>query len=321
MLIANACNQKQRLLLDNVTSQYPIHGAMFAGGSRCRTQGGRPSFKDASLLDMAFSSITNSRLMPTRETACEQLSSTRTVNAVRTATAHVLKEESFSKIETLQTRKSCPESRFGVVKLTWDETPQRISLRSVDMEKLFGTNMWKRLEPGAQLEEEQPFFSGGTASAHLSTVTVQIMQRSAHIRMGHLMDFTGPLFHPPKMIETNSASNIMASLCEASPLNLDFLQKVNLNNVAQHFNDKLRVNQHQPNTVSENYPVFIVQPLCDALAANKLVQHRYAEALPKALVPRYTCASHAVPILVLSLLISYLCLLFERWLCHAQSIL
>ena len=75
------------------------------------------------------------------------------MKATRGAVANVLKEEAFQRIESLRTRTSCPMSQFGVIKLTWDETPQRVSLTVADMEKFFSTGMWGRLEPRAQVEK------------------------------------------------------------------------------------------------------------------------------------------------------------------------
>ena len=153
----------------------------------------------------------------------------------RHAVADVLKQESFQHVEGLRTRASCPMSRFGVIKLTWDETPQRVSQSVDEMEKLFGVDLWDRLKPRAWEEAPRKPFQGGTAAGSKSTVTVQIMQKSSHIRIGRLMEFTGPLFHPLKVIETNSASNIMRGLCESSPFTTDFLREVNRNDVNEMF--------------------------------------------------------------------------------------
>ena len=68
------------------------------------------------------------------------------------------------------------------------------------------------------------------------------------------MDFTGPLIHPPKIIETDSAANIMSGLCEASPLNHAFLQQVNLDDVKELINQSQRESPSASNKHVEREP-------------------------------------------------------------------
>ena len=211
---------RKQSVMDNL----PLRNKWSSEGAGSGQHGGHPTYKDESVLDMCFGAGQET-MISTKEVASANLVSDKTVRRARFCVAHTLKEKSYQHIEEL-IGDAVPPPEFSVIKFSWDETPQRLALAPAELLEFIGPEMWARAQGRLQVVQSKANnFRGSAQAGSLSALTVQIMQRSSHVRFGHDMKYTGSLIHPAKIIETNSAANIGNALCDTSVLTVQFLQK------------------------------------------------------------------------------------------------